>query len=205
MAQVTAAAPQIKPVLPPDPFVATVENESSWRPDNLPVAWPAFAKLPDEKALPAKPTKTKIDSANSIVMRWEAYTAGKAKDFPSSSEASSAIKYMLTIDRADPTFPEAWASFIKLRQAAWAIAREIARLEAKKSLEKAETERKRLAKTQGVSVGMSKADVLGSSWGKPTSVNTTITAYGRHEQWVYHGSNYLYFQNERLTSIQTGR
>lgn len=55
---------------------------------------------------------------------------------------------------------------------------------------------------EGVSIGMSKQDVLASSWGKPQKVNTTTTAYGTHEQWVYGGGNYLYFKDGVLASIQ---
>jgi hypothetical protein len=64
-----------------------------------------------------------------------------------------------------------------------------------------EAERKR-KKSEGVSIGMTKEDVLASSWGKPKSINTTITAYGSREQWVYGTGNYLYFNDDKLTSIQ---
>jgi hypothetical protein len=64
-----------------------------------------------------------------------------------------------------------------------------------------EAERKR-KKSEGVSIGMNKEDVLASSWGKPKSINTTITAYGSREQWVYGSGNYLYFNDDKLTSIQ---
>ncbi len=58
---------------------------------------------------------------------------------------------------------------------------------------------------QGVSIGMSKADVLASSWGRPEKVNATLTARVRREQWVYPGGQYLYFDDDTLTSIQTSR
>jgi hypothetical protein len=61
-----------------------------------------------------------------------------------------------------------------------------------------------LKKKQGVSIGMTKEDVLASSWGKPDSVNTSIYSFGTHEQWVYGLGNYLYFKNGVLSSIQTG-
>jgi hypothetical protein len=54
----------------------------------------------------------------------------------------------------------------------------------------------------GVRVGMTKAEVLKSNWGKPESVNKTTNASGVREQWVYGGRNYLYFRNGILTSIQ---
>lgn len=52
-----------------------------------------------------------------------------------------------------------------------------------------------------VYIGMTK-DMAIEAWGKPTKVNTTTTAYGVHEQWVYGNSNYLYFDDGKLTSIQ---
>ena len=56
----------------------------------------------------------------------------------------------------------------------------------------------------GVSIGMSKAQVLAPCSGKPERVNTTITAGHQREQWVY-GNNYVYFSNGVVTSIQTSR
>lgn len=57
-------------------------------------------------------------------------------------------------------------------------------------------------KSEGVSIGMSQEEVRASSWGRPQSVNKTTGVYGVHEQWVYGGRNYLYFENGRLTTIQ---
>jgi hypothetical protein len=59
----------------------------------------------------------------------------------------------------------------------------------------------RMKKMKGVQIGMSKEDVLASSWGKPQKVNTTTNVYGTREQWVYDGG-YLYLENGVLTSIQ---
>ena len=67
---------------------------------------------------------------------------------------------------------------------------------------KREAEEKARKKSQGVRIGMTKQDVLDSSWGKPNHINTTTTKYGVHEQWCYDGYNYLYFENGILTSIQ---
>lgn len=72
----------------------------------------------------------------------------------------------------------------------------------------AEEEAKRIAeekarkKREGVRIGMTKQDVLDSSWGKPNYINKTTTKYGVHEQWVYGGGNYLYFDDGILTAIQ---
>lgn len=66
-------------------------------------------------------------------------------------------------------------------------------------------ERRKVAsymRTQGVRIGMTQEEVVASSWGRPQDINRTTTAYGNHEQWVYGGRNYLYFENGKLTSIQ---
>lgn len=54
----------------------------------------------------------------------------------------------------------------------------------------------------GVSIGMSKEQVLKSSWGRPSGVNKTHTSAGTTEQWVYGGGNYLYFRNGILEAVQ---
>ena len=61
---------------------------------------------------------------------------------------------------------------------------------------------KKRRRSEGVSIGMSKEDVLASSWGKPERINTTTTANTTREQWVYGGRNYLYFENNKLVTIQ---
>ena len=58
-------------------------------------------------------------------------------------------------------------------------------------------------KAGGVRVGMTRAQVYASCWGKPRRINVTITARGRHEQFVYSLRDYLYLDNGVLTSIQT--
>lgn len=40
------------------------------------------------------------------------------------------------------------------------------------------------------------------SWGKPESINRTITASGKHEQWVYGDGQYVYLTNGTVTSMQ---
>ncbi|MGS2779879.1 hypothetical protein ACVBAX_21310 [Robertmurraya sp. GLU-23] len=62
--------------------------------------------------------------------------------------------------------------------------------------------KKQPSKNFGVKIGMTKDEVLNSSWGKPDSINTTTSVYGNSEQWVYGNGNYLYFENEVLVTIQ---
>jgi hypothetical protein len=60
--------------------------------------------------------------------------------------------------------------------------------------------------TGGISlrIGMSE-DEATRAWCFPDHVNTTQTARGTHEQWVYSERGYLYFDNGRLTAIQRVR
>jgi hypothetical protein len=68
--------------------------------------------------------------------------------------------------------------------------------------EDAKARAKARAKLPGVRIGMTQAEVLASSWGKPDDINRTITAYGTREQWVYGYRSYLYFDDGILTAIQ---
>lgn len=52
-----------------------------------------------------------------------------------------------------------------------------------------------------VKLGMTK-EMCREAWGAPDDINRTIGSWGTHEQWVYSGGNYLYFENGKLTSIQ---
>ena len=46
------------------------------------------------------------------------------------------------------------------------------------------------------------AEQCRAAWGNPRDINRTTGAYGVHEQWVYGGHNYLYFEDGILTTIQ---
>ncbi|MBM7554434.1 hypothetical protein [Thalassobacillus pellis] len=59
-----------------------------------------------------------------------------------------------------------------------------------------------IEKKTGVSIGMTKEEVLSSSWGEPEDKNITQTKYGTREQWVYPGFQYLYFEDGILAAIQ---
>ncbi len=89
-------------------------------------------------------------------------------------------------------------------QAEKAAARDAEQARAQEALERAT--RAARAKLPGVSIGMTPRQVVdATSWGRPERVNRTTNALGVSEQWVYPGSNYLYFQDGVLTSIQTSR
>lgn len=49
---------------------------------------------------------------------------------------------------------------------------------------------------------MTEQQVLDCGWGEPESVNRTVTARRKSEQWVYGDGSYLYLDNGVLTAIQ---
>lgn len=57
---------------------------------------------------------------------------------------------------------------------------------------------------KSIRLGMT-ADQVRSSWGNPRSINATITARGKHEQWVYGIGQYVYLTDGVVTTIQTSR
>jgi len=79
---------------------------------------------------------------------------------------------------------------------------ERARQLAEKQRQEQEAAEKARRRSEGVRIGMTQEEVLDSSWGRPQHINTTTTKYGTHEQWVYDGRNYLYFEDGILTAIQ---
>lgn len=108
-----------------------------------------------------------------------------------SDPAKSAGNRSLAFQRLSADYPDVAAKNEQFAK------RQIAAAERKEQ----EADRKQ-KRSQGVRLGMTKEDVLASSWGRPEKINTTTNVYGTHEQWVYGGGNYLYFENGVLTSIQ---
>lgn len=53
-----------------------------------------------------------------------------------------------------------------------------------------------------VAIGMNRCGAM-ASWGAPERVNKSTYSFGTKEQWAYGSRQYLYFQNETLTSFQT--
>lgn len=51
-------------------------------------------------------------------------------------------------------------------------------------------------------IGMTRAELEESSWGRPTKINKTTTAYSVREQWCYSGYRYVYLENGVVVSIQ---
>lgn len=67
-----------------------------------------------------------------------------------------------------------------------------------------DTIRELLVRMGRLQVGMTEEQVR-RSWGLPTDINTTVSRYGTHEQWVYRrrsDTSYVYFEDGILTTIQ---
>lgn len=75
-------------------------------------------------------------------------------------------------------------------------------VEAAAKQEADQAKRKRIEDCVPLEIGMTEDDVVRNCWGRPERVNTTVTARGRREQWVYGRQRYLYFENGRLTAMQ---
>lgn len=58
-------------------------------------------------------------------------------------------------------------------------------------------------KSNRIQIGMTPCMAI-AAWGKPERINRSVGSYGVHEQWVY-PAEYLYFENDTLTSFQTQR
>ena len=52
-----------------------------------------------------------------------------------------------------------------------------------------------------VQIGMS-AEQVREAWGRPEHINTTVTGSTKHEQWVWGMSQYAYFDDGKLVSVQ---
>lgn len=57
-----------------------------------------------------------------------------------------------------------------------------------------------------IRIGMTTAQVK-AAWGRPYKINTSQGRYGIHEQWVMYerGSDYVYFENGIMTSVQQSK
>lgn len=55
--------------------------------------------------------------------------------------------------------------------------------------------------TKEPQIGMTSEEVEKESWGKPTKKNVNVYSWGTYEQWVYSNNRFLYFENDKVTSI----
>jgi hypothetical protein len=98
-------------------FKAALGNESEWRGDRPPAAWPTFPfDHPLARSTLKRTTGLAFALAKDIEERWEQSRNGNAKARPTPDEVQEACRALLTIDPKDNEFPKAWASFVRLRK-----------------------------------------------------------------------------------------
>jgi hypothetical protein len=93
------------------------DNETEWRSDRPPAAWPMFA--PDHplgKPAARRTPAQAIALAKDVEDRWEQSKSGNPKIRPSSEEIREACRALLAINPKNQEFPKAWAAFVRLRK-----------------------------------------------------------------------------------------
>lgn len=98
-------------------FMASLGNESEWRSDRPPAAWPNFPyDHPLAKWAQKRSTGLAFALAKDIEDRWEQSRYGNANGRPSADEVQEACRALITIDPKDAEYPKAWAAFVRLRK-----------------------------------------------------------------------------------------
>ncbi|ADU99282.1 hypothetical protein [Alicycliphilus denitrificans] len=147
--------------------------------------------------------QARFEEAAEVLKRCSVVT--NAPELREKIAAALAQPYVRVLDDKTATLQDKQSALRSLDSISNAIAEPyqqvVRNLELKEEERRAAAERKR-KKSEGVSIGMSKEDVLASNWGAPERINRTTTSYGVREQWVYGSQNYLYFQNDVLVTIQ---
>jgi hypothetical protein len=92
-------------------------DENEWRGDRPPMNWPRFS--PDDPL--SKPEASFADSealefASDVERKWKRFEKGQSSSRPSVTEVEEALRALMTIKEQNPRYPEAWASFVRLRK-----------------------------------------------------------------------------------------
>jgi hypothetical protein len=92
-------------------------NETDWRGDRPPAAWPMFpSDHPLGRAAAKRTPAEAIAFAQDVDGRWAQSKSGNALVRPSSEEIREACRALLTIDPKSEEFPKAWGIFVRLRK-----------------------------------------------------------------------------------------
>jgi hypothetical protein len=98
-------------------FKAALGNETEWRGDRPPAAWPIFPMdHPLARSAQKRTTAQAMAFAKEVEDRWEQSKSGNTKARPSSEEIQEACRALLAIDPKNEEFPKAWAAFVRLRK-----------------------------------------------------------------------------------------
>jgi hypothetical protein len=96
---------------------ATLADEKEWHSDRPPAAWPKFAADdPLSKPSPKLTNSEAIELASEIESRWKRFETGKSATHPLVSEIEEALRALLAIKEQSSEFPQAWASFVRLKK-----------------------------------------------------------------------------------------
>jgi hypothetical protein len=98
-------------------FRATPDNESEWRADRPPGAWPSF---PAGHALARSGVKRTgpdaVAAAGALEQRWAQFRAGTSPKRPTTGEIHEALRTLMAVDAKSVDYPAAWAAFVRLRR-----------------------------------------------------------------------------------------
>lgn len=146
----------------------------------------------------------RIDEANSDIAHYKEVAHGNLDAFAIRADVQDTVAKLATTSKDQPFVRRSLLSRLtqiepsntKWRTELAAVDRALD----SKTGQAGQAEKKE-RRSRDVLIGMYKEEVLESNWGRPGKINTTITARGTSEQWVYRGG-YLYFENGVLTAIQ---
>lgn len=93
------------------------------------------------------------------------------------------------------------------RSNGWPAVREYSRDESaaittKADRDKADKDYGKTPEKEDPAIGMTKDEILNSSWGNPDDKNIDEYEWGTEEQWVYENRGYIYFENGIVNAIQ---
>jgi hypothetical protein len=98
-------------------FKAALRNESAWRSEQPPDAWPTFpSDHPMARPAQKRTTAQAMALAKDVEDRWEQSNSGASISRPSTDEIQEACRALLAIDPKDEAYPKAWAAFVRLRK-----------------------------------------------------------------------------------------
>ncbi|MDE5452329.1 hypothetical protein GWE18_05475 [Bradyrhizobium sp. CSA112] len=98
-------------------FKAALRNESAWRSEHPPAAWPTFpSDHPMARPAQKRTAAQAMALAKDVEDRWERSNFGASISRPSSDEIQEACRALLAIDPKDEAYPKAWAAFVRLRK-----------------------------------------------------------------------------------------
>jgi hypothetical protein len=91
--------------------------------------------------------------------------------------------------------------FAKIRQSTSALEGSVSGFSSSAGTSEDQRLRETAIAEKRVVAGMTREEVR-SSWGEPEHINTTTYGQNVHEQWVFSGSRYVYFEDGVVTSFQ---